>query len=409
MMILKKRSDVGKSVSARSSFRGLAFVASLLAGMTVGSCVRPVSGDGRDPSVAAPQENTGTSKVYVLCEGLYGMNNTSLFCWDVVSGQTVKDVFREKNRRSMGDTGNDLEIYGNKMYAVMNGSNLIEVMDVQTALSVKQIPMVDSDGVGRQPRYLCAYGGKIYVASFDNTVCRIDTASLEIEAVVQVGRNPDGICAVGGKLYVSNSGGLDYPDYDNTVSVVDLASFTETRRIEVGGNPYTVACDSRGYVYVSTRGDYDGFEQNPKSGTGDGADELVSGSGQAKKEGYGFYRIDPATGRVDRDFGIPVLSFCIYGDTAYLYRYDYNTEESAVMVMDLLSEKIVQEDFIGERVDLQTPYAIAVDPFRGQVLIGEAYNYMRSGSVYCFDRSGNLLQSFHSVGLNPSSFAFLPR
>lgn len=387
------------------------FALILLAGLAAGSCERPVSGKPEDdPSAAAPQENSGTAKVYVLCEGLYGMNNTSLFCWDVGSGQTVKDVFRKVNRRAMGDTGNDLEIYGGKMYAVMNGSNLIEVMDAHTGLSVKQIPMVDSDGVGRQPRYLCAYGGKIYVASFDNTVCRIDTADLEVEAVVEVGRNPDGICAAGGKLYVSNSGGLDYPDYDNTVSVVDIASFVESGRIEVGGNPYTVACDSRGYVYVSTRGDYDGFEQKPKTGTdGKAGSAPFSAGQQPKKEGYGFYRIDPASGRVDRNFGIPVLSFCIYGDTAYLYRYDYNTEESAVMVMDLLSERVVQEDFIGGRVDLQTPYAIAVDPFRGQVLIGEAYNYMRSGSIYCFDRSGNLLQTFHSVGLNPSSFAFLPK
>lgn len=378
--------------------------------MLVSSCERPARGP-ESPDVE-PEEASRTSKVYVLCEGLYGMNNTSLFCWDVKSGETEKNMFRDRNSRGLGDTGNDLEIYGGKMYAVMNGSNLIEVMDARTALSLKQINMVDEDGVGRQPRYVCAYGGKIYVASFDNTVCRIDTSSLEVEAVVEVGRNPDGICASNGKLYVSNSGGLDYPNYDNTVSVVDVASFTEIERLEVGGNPYTMGCDSRGYVYVSTRGDYDGFEQRPKTaGTGiclSGEKSEKGTQGTAKKEGYGFYRIDPVTDRVDRNFGIPVLSFCIHGDTAFLYRYDYNTDESKVMVMDLVSEKIVIEDFVDESVGLQTPYAISVDPYQGTVFIGEAYNFMRSGSVYCFDRDGKLLQRFSSVGLNPSSFAFLP-
>ena len=33
----------------------------------------------------------------------------------------------------LGDVGNDIQIYGNKLYAVINCSNLVEVMDVATA------------------------------------------------------------------------------------------------------------------------------------------------------------------------------------------------------------------------------------------------------------------------------------
>lgn len=374
----------------------------IVPGFWAASC-HPEPGED-DPGTVPPQA-WRTARVYALCEGLYGMNNTSLFFWNVSTGQTSKTLFKDVNGRAMGDTGNDLEIYGGKMYAVMNGSNLLEVMDAATALSLKQVPMVDGNGVGRQPRYLCAYEGKVYVASFDNTVCRIDTGSLEVEAVVEVGRNPDGICVSKGKLYVSNSGGLDYPDYDRTVSVVDVASFTEIKRIEVGGNPYAMGSDRRGYVYVSTRGDYEGYGR--KSACGPGSDRERE-DGFPKKEGYGFYRIDPEKDEVDRNFGLPVLNFCIAGDTAYLYRYDYNDRTSSVMVFDLLSEKVLTEDFVGESVDLQTPYAIAVDPYQGYVFVGEAYNFMRSGSVYCFDKAGRLLHSFPSVGLNPSSFAFYP-
>ena len=70
-------------------------------------------------------------------------------------------------------------------------------------------------------------------------MARIDTASLQVEALAQVGRNPEDLCVQDGKLYVSNSGGLDWEGIgvDRTVSVVDLAAFTETKQIEVGPNP----------------------------------------------------------------------------------------------------------------------------------------------------------------------------
>ena len=43
-----------------------------------------------------------------------------------------------------------------------------------------------------------------------------------------------------------------------------------------------------------------------------------------------------------------------------------------------------------------------------RVYIGDAYNYMVSGSVYCFSRDGRQQFVLRNVGLNPSSFAFLP-
>ena len=227
------------------------------------SCKPPEPANGDDPEGEA---RSTTSRLYVLCEGLYGMNNSTLYSREMQTGESKRDVFREKNARGLGDTGNDMGIYGSKLYIVMNGSNLIEVTDARTALSLKQIPLVDAQGIGRQPRYIAFSDGKAYVCNFDNTVCRIDTATLEVEAVTEVGRDPDGICVSGDYLFVSNSGGLDFPDCDNTISVVDLASFKEIKKIEVGRNPYTIEADAQGFVYVCTRGDYEGFNQKSVQG-----------------------------------------------------------------------------------------------------------------------------------------------
>lgn len=356
------------------------------------------------PIPPAGDKNSVTRTLYVLCEGLYSTNGTTLYVRNEKTGEFVQDMFRKTNQRWMGDTGNDLEIYGSKMYATLNGSNVLEVMDVDSARSLKQIPMVNEDGVGRQPRFICAYEGKIYVSSFDNTVCRIDTASLQIEAVCQVGRNPDGLCVANGKLYVANSGGLDNPNYDNTVSVVDLATFSEIKKITVGLNPYRVEADSKGNIYVCTRGNYDGYGNRMGAVAGSSPKKVSS----EDPEPYNFYRIDSRTDEVSRCFDIPVLNFCIDNDTAYMYHYDYKSQTCWIKVYDLVGEQIVCEDFIADGTKLKVPYAIAVDPNTGLIYVSDAYNFQQLGSVYAFTKDGRLRYALHQVGLNPSSFAFLP-
>lgn len=376
------------------------------------SCKPERNGNGSSSDVEG-DENSSTRTLFVLCEGLYSMNNTTLFARNEKTGEIQKDAFLKANGRKMGDTGNDLEIYGSKMYACMNGSNVLEIMDAASARSLGQINMVNEDGVGRQPRFICAYEGKIYVSNFDNTVCRIDTANLQIEAVCQVGRNPDGLCVANGKLYVANSGGLDYPDYDNTVSVVDLSSFTEIKKIRVGKNPYKVEADSRGNVYVCTRGDYNGFNNRSKGvSLSDEKPEMERSVTSVLKsdpvEPYNFYRIDSKIDEVDFRYDIPVLNFCISNDTAYMYHYDYSTSTCWIKTYDLQRQEMASENFITDSTSLKTPYAIGVDPNTGLVYISDAYNFMQLGSVYAFTKQGRLRYVLHQIGLNPSSFAFLP-
>lgn len=89
----------------------------------------------------------------------------------------------------MGDTANDMALYGGKLYIVVNVSSTIEVIDFQTGVSIKQIPMLAENGSSRQPRHITFHKDKAYVCSYDGTVARIDTTSLEIDALTKAGRN----------------------------------------------------------------------------------------------------------------------------------------------------------------------------------------------------------------------------
>ncbi|MDR0938531.1 MAG: YncE family protein [Mediterranea sp.] len=330
----------------------------------------------------------GTSEVYVLSEGLFNLNNSTLARYSFATGERTDNYFQANNRRGLGDTANDMALYGGKLYIVVNVSSTVEIVDYATGKSLRQIPMTDDEGRARQPRYIAFDRDKAYVCSFDGTVARIDTASMTVDGLARVGRNPDGICVQGGKLYVSNSGALDNgtaTGVDNTVSVVDIATFRETKQIVVGDNPGKILPGIANDVYVVTRG----------SRIEDGDYDLV--------------KIDCATDAVARRYGERVLNFAIDGPVAYAYTYNYTTQEGAIKVIDLNAGTVLRDNFITDGTRVNTPYGIQINPFSNNLYVTEARNYTVLGDVLCFDLQGRLLFEFTGIGLNPNTLAFSDR
>jgi YVTN family beta-propeller protein len=323
-----------------------------------------------------PQEEDVLGDVYILNEGGWGMNNASLSCYNSQTKELLNDCFRVKNKRGLGDIANDLKAYGNKLYCVVNGSNTVEVMNIHTGESVKQISLA-----GKSPRRIAFWKNKAYVCCHDGTVVRIDTASLAVETSVKVGRNPEDLCVSNGKLYVSNSGGLDFPNYDTTVSVIDLSTFAEVKKIPVGANPGRIAADSYGNVYLIVVGDYG---DTPAA----------------------FKCISSQSDTVTHCFDIAVSNFTISGSSAYMYQYDYFTNTYWVKEFNVASKQIVKENFFTETVALQAPYSIAVDAANGDVYITDARDFQVSGDLYCFGSNGKKKFSL-SVGLNPNGIVFV--
>lgn len=325
-----------------------------------------------------------TGQMYVLSEGLFNMNNSTLSLIDFGNKSINPDFFSTQNSRGLGDTANDMKRYGSKLWIVVNVSSQVEVVDARSGISLRRIPFFNGDNIARQPRYITFYGKKAYVCSFDGTVARIDTTSMQIEATTTVGRNPDGITAVNGKLYVSNSGGLDIPNYDNTVSVVDLSSFKETGRITVGINPFKLEADSQGDVYVVSRGNNSTIKSS-------------------------WCRISSLTDEVVQTFdNLPVVNFTIHNDTAYLYNYDYVKSTYWVKTFDCKTEQIISGSFISDSTHLERPFGISVNPTNGNVYLTDARNYTTKGDLLCFSRQGKLRYKIESIGLNPNSVVVLP-
>ncbi len=336
--------------------------------------------------------------MYILCEGLFNMNNSIMSYYDFQSGsmlsfedsdisgsdKTSYDFFKMVNGRKLGDTANDLKAYGSQLWCVVNVSSQVEVMQLSSGRSLGQIPLLGDTGAGRQPREVAFWGGKAYVCSFDGTVAMIDTATFEVDKFIEVGRNPDGICVVGDKLYVSNSGGLDVSNPDNTVSVIDLHSFTETKRITVGENPGVMAADADGNLYVVARGRYDYDAGNYDS-------RLV--------------RINTSSDTVKQELELQAINLCIYGYTAYICAS--TNSGGAVVTLDTRTGEITDYSFVKDGTTFTNAYAIEVNPYTGDVYIADAQNYTVNGTVSCFGSDGIRKFVIDAKGINPNSIVFL--
>ena len=178
---------------------------------------------------------------YLLNEGNMGSNKCTMDFYDYATGTYTRNVYGNANPsavKELGDVGNDLRIYGSRMWAVINCSNKIEVMEARTARRVGQVNLANC-------RYIAFHEGYAYVSSYagpvqinpdyeqKGIVVKIDTATLEKVDTCIVGFQPDRLDITGGKIYVANSGGYMFPNYENTVSVIDLATFREEKRIPV--------------------------------------------------------------------------------------------------------------------------------------------------------------------------------
>ena len=115
-----------------------------------------------DEPVPAPREITVSSGFYLLNEGNKGNNMATLDYFDYTNNTYYLNIYAERNPtvvKELGDVGNDLQIYGNRLYAVINCSNFIEVTDLKTT---KHIGMIQIPSC----RYIVFHKNKAYVSSY---------------------------------------------------------------------------------------------------------------------------------------------------------------------------------------------------------------------------------------------------
>lgn len=345
------------------------------------------------------EQARGLLGFYLLNEGNMGSNKCTLDYMDLRTGIYHRNIYGEANPevpKELGDVGNDLAIYGSRLYAVINCSNKVEVMDKWTARRIGQIDIpncryIKFDGAYA---YVTSYAGPVVTNSPDydqiGYVAKVDTATLRVVARCEVGFQPDELEIVNGRMYVANSGGYMSPNYETTVSVIDMESFTEVKRIEVAVNLHRLRADRNGLLWVSSRGDY---EYTPSQ----------------------LYIIDLADEEVCGSVDVGVSSMCLAGDSLYILADDYSYLDNgwrgaAYSIVDVVEQQVVSDKFIkdGTERDIKMPYGISVNPVNGDIYVTNATSFVDPGRLICYSKQG-LKKWEVRTGDIPAHFAYLWR
>ena len=331
---------------------------------------------------------------FLLNEGNVNSNKCRLDFYDYATGVYSKNIFEERNPeliQGLGDVGNDIAIYGSRIYVAVYGSNVVEVIDVRTGWHIEQIPV-------KNCRSITCKGQYVYVSSYNDSedldpgetlgfVAKIDTCSLEVIDICNVGYQPEEMAIVGEQLYVTNSGIKRAPNYDLSVSVVDLHIFREIQKIEIAPNLHRMEADAYGKIWVSSRGDH--------------------------------YDIPSMTFVINTENNavcdvldlLPCSDMALCGDSLYVISniLNYYTQSSEIQysIVDVRTHQVVTNNFITDGTDeqIQNPYGIAVNPNTREILVTDARDCITPGKLYCFSPQGVLKWST-DTGDIPSRIVF---
>ena len=348
----------------------------------------------RELSSFAPNEPIG---IYLLNEGNMGSNKATIDYLDFSKGIYIRNIYGERNPnviKELGDVGNDIQVYGNRLYAVINCSHKVEVMDLHTCRRIGQIDIPNC-------RYIRFHGNKAYISSYVGPVSidpnaqlgaifEVDTATLRVTRQVTVGYQPEEFEIIGNYLYVANSGGYRAPDYDSTLSVVDLTDFRQIKKIPVCVNPHRVRKDPYNRLWITSRGDHK--EVQPQ-----------------------LTCFSPITNSLLPIANAPAVSeMVIIGDSMYYYGSHWSDETMSnhitYGIFNVRTSTLVSDHFItdGTEKNIKIPYGIQVNPYNGDIYITDAKNYVSSGQLHCYSREGKRKWSVRTGDI-PAHMCFVYR
>ena len=352
----------------------------------------------RNDVMVVPMEdiNTGGKAVkseivgmYLLNEGNMGSNKSTLDYLDLsASDSTVhylRNIYSERNPSavmSLGDVGNDCQIYGSRLWLVINCSNKVEVARAEDAVRIGKVDIPNCRYVAFKDgyAYVSSYVGSVYGVKSQETgvnrsplgsIYKVDTLTLQKTDSCAVGYQPEEVAIIGDQLFVANSGGyqgMTGQGYESTVSVVDLKTMQETDRIEVAPNLHRLRADRYGQLWVTARGNY--------------MDESSTI----------YWLVKDAKGRmtVGGHLNLSVSDLSIVGDSLYFYGSQWSevTMKNTVTygIINVRTHEIVSTSLSGapEIGKIRMPYGIIVNPIHRDFYLMDAKNYVSSGELLHF-------------------------
>lgn len=354
-------------------------ICSLMLGMSFTACSED---DDEDAPIIDPVDYPA----YILNEGDWGKNNANISRF--FPNYTVNiesDYYQQVNGKLMGDLANAMMEEDDNIYIVVGGSKYIARLNLNCVEQARYVFPLDEG----EPRCMDVEDGYVYVTQYGGQISKLDAQTLKLVATFKGGDNLEGIVEKDDKLYVANAWKIDGSGaytYNKELLVIDAKTMEQTGSITVAVNPVKVQ-EIHDKIYVISEGNYTDVQAalqviDTQTGTSkvilNNADKITEGNNGLV---YGVLST------YDENW-TPVNSLFTYNpdkgevsETSFLKNAPSSLSSTAIYLLEVGGE----HDFI---------------------YVGTS-DYITNGTIYQFDASGTLLQSFDSGGINPNAMVFV--
>ncbi|MGA2296491.1 MAG: hypothetical protein ABSG15_02980 [FCB group bacterium] len=343
------------------------------------SCVRQPN----EP-INSTQTQTGQNGAFILCEGLWGMDNSTLSRYDFKTGDLINDYFSNINSGlRLGDLANDIVIKGDTAFISVSTSKTIEVITVSTGKSLGRLYLNGNNC----PRKICIVNdtSAFITDLYANCIYEFNPKTIAWKNLnIVVGPAPEGITKSEKYLFVANSGYGDYfanKPKAGTISVIDLINRTEVASLINLPDVIEVIYNAKNQKL------YAAYNNLPslKDSTG----------------GIVEFDADNFTELRRWKLNAKSISLSQTGDSLFFL------SDSGASLLNLNIINSQPQLLIRNIINNEYWYSLAVSYYDYTIWIGNAKNYQVAGEIIIYDLKSTISPKIRfNVGVNPNKIVF---
>jgi len=306
---------------------------------------------------------------FITNEGNFRTGNGSLSFFSYDSMKLFNNVFKEVNRRPLGDIPYSMVFKGDLAYIIVNNSGKIEVVKSTDIKSVRVI-----NGLNSPRCFSPVNDSKAYVSSlYSDSVTIIDLSSNAVSGYIDIKKTSESIVSNGSFSYIASWVG------GNKIMVVDNAADIVYDSIEVGYEPESMVIDRNGTLWVLCNG---GWQREHFA-------ELIA--------------INTFRNEIEKRLVFPSIN-----DSPSCLQIDGRGEVlyflmKGVRKMPVISSSLPSSAFIAE--SQHTFYKLGINPKNNDIIVTDAGDYTGRGVLLRFSSSGELKSEFLG-GIIPGAVSF---
>ncbi len=327
---------------------------------------------------------SGATLEYMLIgnEGGFGSSNATISRYNPVTKNLQDGVFMSANGIGLGDVLQSVHYNEGQVFAVMNNSAQIVIMDSESFTQQGLISLPD----GASPRQLLLLSPELaYISDlYGDLIHLVNPATQEVLSTkISVGDGPEFMAYHQEAVFVGNYGF----GQDSTIMIIDPVQQAVVDTLVVASGPGQITIDSNGDLWVvctGYAGDYD--EQW----------NLVEGT---QRPG-GLFRIERNT----QDHHWSVTKELELNQAGIHLGYDPNNEHLYLQSDGIKRVDLTQAVLATESIISGSYYSFYYESVGGDIYLADAKDYVSAGSVRVIDTETLQDLDEFSVGIIPGSF-----